>query len=106
LPRWRTRPDRPDRIVETDEAGIDQLFGEQGDDRLPHRLEVDEFVLLPLALPGLAGPAALESGVARGDRFRSALAGAAGLWRDRVDDGLTYQQRVRALDRSMPRQVG
>lgn len=31
----------------------------------------------------------------RAERFRSALAAAAGVWSDRTDDGLEYQRRVR-----------
>lgn len=32
----------------------------------------------------------------RSARFRAALHEAAGVWADRADDGLTYQQRMRA----------
>ena len=32
----------------------------------------------------------------RSQRFRAALHEAAGVWRDRADDGLAYQRRVRA----------
>jgi Ribbon-helix-helix protein, copG family len=38
----------------------------------------------------------LESGDQRADRFRRALGAAVGVWRDRPDDGLAYQRRVRA----------
>lgn len=37
----------------------------------------------------------LESVDDRKQRFRSAVRGAAGVWSDRVDDGLAYQRRVR-----------
>lgn len=32
----------------------------------------------------------------RSQRFRAALHDAAGVWRDRTDDGVSYQQKVRA----------
>lgn len=38
----------------------------------------------------------LESGDQRADRFRRALNAAVGIWRDRPDDGLAYQRRMRA----------
>ncbi len=38
----------------------------------------------------------LESVDDRNRRFRSAVRGAAGVWSDRVDDGMAYQRRVRA----------
>ena len=38
----------------------------------------------------------LESTDARKSRFRAALTDAAGLWRDRPEDGVEYQRRIRA----------
>ena len=38
----------------------------------------------------------LESNEQRAARFRRALGAAAGTWRDRSDDGLAYQRRIRA----------
>jgi hypothetical protein len=38
----------------------------------------------------------LETGEHRAVRFRQALGAAAGTWRDRPDDGLAYQRRIRS----------
>jgi Ribbon-helix-helix protein, copG family len=38
----------------------------------------------------------LESADQRAARFRRALGAAAGTWRDRTEDGLAYQRRIRA----------
>jgi hypothetical protein len=45
----------------------------------------------------------LESGEQRASRFRRALGSAVGVWRERPDDGLSYQRRIRAPLADRPR---
>ena len=46
-PGGELRPDQRERIVQCNEPGIDQLEGEQGHERLPDRIEVDQRVVPP-----------------------------------------------------------
>src|SRR3954454_4107838 len=58
--RCELRPYGRNRIVETDCPAVDQLQGEQCDERFADRIEVDERVVLPRPFTRFVRPAAYE----------------------------------------------
>ena len=59
-PDGEIRPYGADRVIEADEPGVDELQGEEGDDRLSHRIDVHQGVGLPGSLMGLVRPSTDE----------------------------------------------